>query len=679
MEAAALDEDALKEVTKTRNSCRSAITMAFARAQSNQNVDMEKFKRTIERFHSAMDKYISHLLAKGEDVDDELDLLEDYSRKAAFVYEKLDNPSASKPLATSPKSADLKLPKVAAEEPSSWFAAKSMIGLYDQRGDAEVAKKLELMKALPADLASSIAALSLDDAIKHVSDKLTSKDAILSVVRARLQDCPGVKHMDDYSGIRSLCKAIESIDTLITDPELEAEASTIARNKVCKPMIMTFYRSKASKKLPDLLAFLKAEIKYLDWYQAQNGTNKAKPVPEKGNHSGSEGKKPFKFNKQKHHKPSRKINCSKATSSDSECDADDSNKTSELYATGLVSGDLVVDSDDDEDDEVFIKATFDDVEVPLLWDPGARKNLLPANLFYHPNMKKRFRSASGHPIRSSGPQRFLLKVNGHSIPFVAYVTENNLAMVGRPFTKKCSVTSDGNRVREIVYHDKGKSKVVYQAKSGRSQRGTNQIFQVLPCSGDDLIDDILPDLMDDGQTGMRLLGEGLKSTELSALLKKWDFLSEGLGDAGDEVMHRIYVEPGTKPISVPPRRLAIKHLDKAEQAIKEMWDQDIIEFSKSPWCANIVPVPKPDGTTRIAIDYGPLNEVSKKDAYPMHRVDEIFEQLSGAKVFSKLDLVKGYYQIRIHPNDREKTKRKVKMHNGNLKGKGRRQPSFSFV
>ena len=86
-----------------------------------------------------------------------------------------------------------------------------------------------------------------------------------------------------------------------------------------------------------------------------------------------------------------------------------------------------------------------------------------------------------------------------------------------------------------------------------------------------------------------------------------------------------------------------------------MLDQDIIEVSKSPWCSNIVPVPKPDGTIRIAIDYGPLNEVSKKDAYPMPRIDEIFEQLSGAKIFSKLDLVKGYYQIRIQPEDREKT------------------------
>src|SRR5699024_924744 len=140
-----------------------------------------------------------------------------------------------------------------------------------------------------------------------------------------------------------------------------------------------------------------------------------------------------------------------------------------LYSTGLVSG-MAVDDDDDEDDEVFIKATFDDVEVPLLWDPGARKNLLPASLFDHDKLKKRFRSASGHPIRSSGPRRFDLQVNGHVLPFTAYVTENNLAMVGRPFTKKCSVRSDGNRVQEIVYHDKCKSKVIYQVSQQNRQK-----------------------------------------------------------------------------------------------------------------------------------------------------------------------------------------------------------------
>src|SRR5699024_11573638 len=107
-----------------------------------------------------------------------------------------------------------------------------------------------------------------------------------------------------------------------------------------------------------------------------------------------------------------------------------------------VVGEDVSDSED-EDDEVFIDAKFGDVKVPLLWDPGARKNLLPASLFEHNDLKKRLRSASGHPIRSSGPKRFDMQVNGHVIPIVAYVNENHNTLLGRPFTKRCSVRSDG--------------------------------------------------------------------------------------------------------------------------------------------------------------------------------------------------------------------------------------------
>src|SRR5699024_2089837 len=151
---------------------------------------------------------------------------------------------------------------------------------------------------------------------------------------------------------------------------------------------------------------------------------------------------------------------------------------------------------------------------------------------------------------------------------------------------------DGKKVQEIVLHDTNGPKTIYKVqrcKSPRTEHPINQIFQVLPCGGDDLVDDILPDLMDDGQTGMKLTGTKITSPELTALLKKREFLSRGLGDACDQVMHRIYVDQGTKPVSAPPRRLPVKYLTKAEESIKEMRDQDIIEDSKSPWCSNIVP------------------------------------------------------------------------------------------
>ncbi|GFW36446.1 retrovirus-related Pol polyprotein from transposon 297 [Trichonephila clavipes] len=75
----------------------------------------------------------------------------------------------------------------------------------------------------------------------------------------------------------------------------------------------------------------------------------------------------------------------------------------------------------------------------------------------------------------------------------------------------------------------------------------------------------------------------------------------------------------------------------------------------SPWASPIVLVRKKDGSTRFCVDYRKLNDVTKKDSYPLPRIDDTLINLSGHKWFSTLDLKSGYWQVEIHPEDREKT------------------------
>ena len=86
-----------------------------------------------------------------------------------------------------------------------------------------------------------------------------------------------------------------------------------------------------------------------------------------------------------------------------------------------------------------------------------------------------------------------------------------------------------------------------------------------------------------------------------------------------------------------------------------MQNQGVIEPSSSPWISPVVLVKKKDGTTRFCVDYRKLNEVTKKDSYPLPRIDDIMDTLSGSSWFSTLDLKSGYWQVEIDKNDREKT------------------------
>ena len=92
-----------------------------------------------------------------------------------------------------------------------------------------------------------------------------------------------------------------------------------------------------------------------------------------------------------------------------------------------------------------------------------------------------------------------------------------------------------------------------------------------------------------------------------------------------------------------------------KKAVGEMYRQGVIEPSKSPWSSPVVLVRKKNGGIRFCVDYRKLNDVTHKDSYPLPRIDESIEALSGAKWFSTLDLKSGYWQVELDPQDKEKT------------------------
>jgi hypothetical protein len=78
--------------------------------------------------------------------------------------------------------------------------------------------------------------------------------------------------------------------------------------------------------------------------------------------------------------------------------------------------------------------------------------------------------------------------------------------------------------------------------------------------------------------------------------------------------------------------------------LKDLLDKDFIRPSSSPWCCPTLFVSKKDKGLRLCVDYRPLNAVTIKNKYPLPRINILFDQLAGARVFSKIDLRSGYYQ-----------------------------------
>jgi hypothetical protein len=118
-----------------------------------------------------------------------------------------------------------------------------------------------------------------------------------------------------------------------------------------------------------------------------------------------------------------------------------------------------------------------------------------------------------------------------------------------------------------------------------------------------------------------------------------------------DIEFAIELQPGTSPISKRPYRMSPAELAELKKQLQELLDKGSIRPSTSPWGCPALFVKKKDESLRLCIDYRPLNAVTIKNKYPLPRIDVLFNQLVGAKVFSKIDLRSGYHQIKIRASD----------------------------
>ena len=146
--------------------------------------------------------------------------------------------------------------------------------------------------------------------------------------------------------------------------------------------------------------------------------------------------------------------------------------------------------------------------------------------------------------------------------------------------------------------------------------------------------------------------------ELRDLLFKYrDVFATSKNDLGrtSMVKHTIQTDSNAQPVRRPPYRLPGHYKQEVQGMLGSMLDSGVVAPSNSPWSAPVILIRKQDGTLRFCVDYRGLNAVTRRDSYPLPRIDETLDALKGARLFSTLDLASGYWQVEMEEEDRCKT------------------------
>ncbi|GJR06049.1 putative reverse transcriptase domain-containing protein [Tanacetum coccineum] len=118
-----------------------------------------------------------------------------------------------------------------------------------------------------------------------------------------------------------------------------------------------------------------------------------------------------------------------------------------------------------------------------------------------------------------------------------------------------------------------------------------------------------------------------------------------------QVKFQIDLVPSSTPMVRAPYRLALSELQELSTQLQELSDKGFIRPSSSPWGASILFFKKKDGSFQKCIDHRELNKLTVKNRYPLLRINDLFDQLQGSSVYSKIDLSSGYHQLRVRDED----------------------------
>ncbi|XP_018648667.1 KRAB-A domain-containing protein [Schistosoma mansoni] len=293
---------------------------------------------------------------------------------------------------------------------------------------------------------------------------------------------------------------------------------------------------------------------------------------------------------------------------------------------------------------ITIKARVQGIDIEVLLDTGASVSLIKSEFLGRLNRKVQqtrhpstLLTASGDPLKVNSKVWLDLMIDRHSFRhgFLVCPTLTWDMILGVDFMLEH---------KACIFMDS------LEAKFGETKirlHHTNTPFKVVSYVG---ISDLVRQVND-----KRTLKEKDRHATIAVLQQFSSVFEESIsGNRTSTVQHTICTGDH-RPLRQPPRRVPVHYQPQLDTMIKDMLDKNIIVPSSSPWASPIVLVKKKDSSLRLCIDYRRLNAITKRDSFPLPRIDAILDALSGACWFSTLDLASGYWQVEVRPQDRKKT------------------------
>ena len=293
---------------------------------------------------------------------------------------------------------------------------------------------------------------------------------------------------------------------------------------------------------------------------------------------------------------------------------------------------------------MFVTADIKGQAVNILIDTGATITILSTRIFRELRQNDtellrdtnvQLKQADGTPITVLGSVTLQMKMGQsvHSTEFIVAEIQND-GILGMDVLLNAGSTIDCDNLK-LSFHGE-----TLQCTDIKGNAFTTNQIEV------DTVPEVPGHLQDLLQRAKSSVNDDAHP-KISKLLSDYeDVFSKGDHDIGktDRVKHSIHTTCPA-PIRQCPRRPAIGERDEIDKQVKDMLDRGIITPSTSPWASPVVLANKKDGTKRFCIDYRKLNNFTVKDSFPLPRIDESIDSLSGAKYFCTLDLASGYWQV----------------------------------